>query len=308
MPSRSKPPCSQTSVKPFIALFIATSLFITMSPYEGIASTPRRSAGFNASTVKHPRKAQRRRRQSSRPKNMAVPVYSRVNTSDPVLFVTIDDGWHRDPRVVDFVHQHHIPVTVFLTEQAGDQSPSYFKEVASEGGSVQDHTLTHPFLNRMSYEKQRQQICGPLDRYESDYGHRPTLMRPPYGAYNQATGQATKDCGLRAMVMWSADMNNGSIATTGGHLRSGDIVLMHFRKDTYENLQLLSRLAAEAHLGFANLETYLVPKPAASEPAPGPGPQPGPQPSPSPSPSPLLPIPIPGLPIMAPANSHPLPR
>jgi peptidoglycan/xylan/chitin deacetylase (PgdA/CDA1 family) len=53
------------------------------------------------------------------PKGRLAPVIYRVATTQPVVFLTIDDGWVRDPQVINFIRDHQLPATVFLLTAAG---------------------------------------------------------------------------------------------------------------------------------------------------------------------------------------------
>jgi len=181
----------------------------------------------------------------------------RVPTAEPVVFVTIDDGWFRDPRVVDFIQQTHLPVSVFLIERAALADPDYFRALQAAGATIEDHTYDHPRLRRLGYERQRQEICRPVADYPGLLGARPTLLRPPWGQFNRATLEAARSCGLDTVVEWSATMNDGVLRYSDGGLGPGDIVLMHFRPDLYGNLQALVATVAADGLTVASLESYL---------------------------------------------------
>jgi peptidoglycan/xylan/chitin deacetylase (PgdA/CDA1 family) len=188
-----------------------------------------------------------------------VPVISRVATSDPVVFFTIDDGYTRDPAVVEFLRDRHIPVTLFPVPGPVGQDPAYFAAIHALGASVQDHTVNHPTLKGLPFATQRNEICGPLDNFAARFGQRPWLLRPPGGSYDATTLTAAKSCGMRAVVTWRATMNDGVLRTQGGPLRPGDIILMHFRPDLRMNLEVALGAAAAVGLHPAALEAYLPP-------------------------------------------------
>jgi peptidoglycan/xylan/chitin deacetylase (PgdA/CDA1 family) len=199
----------------------------------------------------------------------AAPVVNRVRTDDHVVFITIDDGWVRDRRVTDLVHREHLPVTVFLIQKAGQEDPAYFRDVASEGGSVQDHTFDHPHLSRLSRDRQSGEICPPMDWEENTFNHRPTLLRPPYGDYNRTTTEVAGDCGLHDVVTWSAEVKGTKLTYGSGHsLHPGDIVLFHFHNDLYDGLSRFIETARQQGFTFGRLEDYLVPPPPPPPPPP----------------------------------------
>lgn len=192
----------------------------------------------------------------------AAPVVSRVPTDQPVVFLTIDDGWTRDPRVIDLVKTRHLPVSVFLITSAGRSDPAYFRALMAAGATIEDHTLSHPRLARMGLASQQRQVCESADDDARTYGARPTLFRPPYGSFDTTTQQAARACGMAAVVTWTATVTNGRLAVVGGALRAGDILLLHFRPTLYGDLQVALNAIAAAHLLVAPLQSYLPGRPA----------------------------------------------
>ena len=188
------------------------------------------------------------------------PVISRVSTPNPVVFFTIDDGMVRDPAVTDFLREQHIPVTMFLLPNFLHEDPAYFQAIHALGASVQDHTISHGDLRKLSSAQQQREICGVLDEYAMRFGARPWLFRPPGGFYNQSVPVIARRCGIRALVMWRATMNDGRLDVQGGGpLQAGDIILMHFRPDLRQNLEVALDAARAAGLQPAALEQYLTP-------------------------------------------------
>jgi peptidoglycan/xylan/chitin deacetylase (PgdA/CDA1 family) len=188
------------------------------------------------------------------------PVISRVPTPDPVVFFTIDDGQVRDPAVIDFLREHQIPVTMFPIPAYVHQDPGYFNAIHALGASVQDHTVTHPDLRRLAPGEQQRQICGPLDDYAARFGARPWLFRPPFGDLTSSVPGIARRCGMQAVVLWRATMNDGRLDIQGGgRLQPGDVILMHFRRDLRQNLEVALSAAQSAGLRPAPLEQYLTP-------------------------------------------------
>lgn len=188
------------------------------------------------------------------------PVISRVPTTNRVVFFTIDDGIWRDPAVIDFLRDQRIPVTLFPVPAYVYQDPAYFDAIHALGASVQDHTVTHPDLRRLGAAAQQREICGPLADYTTRFGIRPWLFRPPDGFLTPAVPGIARGCGIRAVVTWRATMNDGRLDVQGGGpLQAGDIVLMHFRADLRQNLEVALNAAESAGLRPAPLEQYLTP-------------------------------------------------
>ena len=187
------------------------------------------------------------------------PVFSKIKTAKRVVFMGVDDGIVKDPRAVDYIKQHHYPFTLFLANNLAGNNYDYFKPLISDAGdTVEDHTLHHPVLSTMSLEQQKQEICGQADIVKRVFGTTPTLFRPPFGDYNALTQRAAAACGMKAVVLWSAKVNDGKIQyQTGKHFVPGDILLMHFRPKIMEDLQAFTNEVESQHLTVAKLEDWL---------------------------------------------------
>ncbi|MET8678063.1 polysaccharide deacetylase family protein [Streptomyces sp. NPDC004647] len=159
-----------------------------------------------------------------------VPRIERVPTHDRVVFLTIDDGAAKDPAFAKLMSTLRVPFSMFLTDSMAGDNYGYFARLRQLGNRVQNHTLTHKRLTNLPYAAQRAEICGQQDRLQQVFGERPTLFRPPRGHYNPTTLQAAADCGIRATVLWRANMQPKGLRydATDHTLRPGDIILFHF--------------------------------------------------------------------------------
>lgn len=183
----------------------------------------------------------------------------RVRTTDRVAFLTIDDGVTRDPGMVRVLRDAEVKATFFLTAQYVRADPGFFSRLSRETGSlVENHTLTHPNLEGMSRDAQRREICGASDDFAKDFGRRPALLRPPYGARDDTTAHVAAECGIKHIVNWSAEIAGGTTTfAAGDRLRPGDIVLAHFRRTFAADVAEFVRQAERAKLKPALLEDYL---------------------------------------------------
>jgi peptidoglycan/xylan/chitin deacetylase (PgdA/CDA1 family) len=189
----------------------------------------------------------------------AAPIIAKIQTQKRVVFLSVDDGAVKNPKAIDFIEQHHYPLTLFLSHVPAGDNYAYFKPlVTNASNTVQDHTINHPNLTRLSQFQQQREICSQADNIQREFGAAPTLFRPPYGLYNAATQRAAAACGLKAIVLWSATINDGKIQyQTGNHLVPGDIVLMHFRPKIIEDLQAFANEIESQHLTIGKLEDWL---------------------------------------------------
>lgn len=186
-------------------------------------------------------------------------VVHRIPTTDPVVFVTIDDGWAKDPSVLPWIASQHMPVTAFLIDRIVNHTLPYWQQLAAQGGLIEDHTMRHLALKGRSAAAQRAEICPPVDDYAHLFGRRPDLFRPPYGSMDDTTVTAAGSCGLQAVVLWDVQIERGKVTrATPGPIQAGDIVLLHWGPSLADDLRVLVRLMDDHGLHAAQLEDYLV--------------------------------------------------
>lgn len=188
-----------------------------------------------------------------------------IKTKDPVFFITIDDGNTKSDAALKYVTRKQIPATVFLTNASVAGQWDYFRKFAAQGGTVENHTMTHRSLTSsgtpLSYE-----ICRPQGIYGAHYKRVPTLLRPPYGnggyagtkaSTRKAIDSVASKCGIKHVVMWNALAENGKFQFIRGSLKRGDIVLFHFTPSLAGELKAVMKMAHQRGLHPAPLTDYL---------------------------------------------------
>lgn len=194
------------------------------------------------------------------PASSMLPVVYRVDTDDPVVFLTVDDGIVRSREARDWVRRTKTPVTSFITLSVADGHLRYFAKVSAYG-SVQNHTVSHPAFDAYTGDLRRQ-ICPVQDRLGQALGTRPWMLRPPYGAGARLSRvhSAAASCGIRHIVMWDAVIDRGRLTTWNGQqLSRGSIILLHFGPNLKAELRQAVKAARAQGLRVAALEDYLRP-------------------------------------------------
>ncbi|HKU11599.1 MAG TPA: polysaccharide deacetylase family protein [Sinomonas sp.] len=188
-----------------------------------------------------------------------VPVITRVPTKQPVVFLTLDDGITKNPQAVALLRQYGYPVTMFLAKNLVQENPAYFRDLMREGDFVENHTVTHDVtMWSKPYAYQLAEIQGMQDYAHATFGRRPTLFRPPGGAYSATMRKACADAGIRAIIDWEAKSDSGQMGYQYGNaLRPGDIVLMHFRPEFAADFAAFRAAQLAAGLTVANLERFI---------------------------------------------------
>lgn len=193
------------------------------------------------------------------------PVFTTIPTEDKVVFLTVDDGSEKDPEFLRMMQELKIPYTAFLSDYLVRDNYPYFKQMQAAGVTLNNHTLNHRYMPGLSYEKQREEICGQQDTIQKQFGKRPTLFRPPYGNYNHDTLRAAKSCGIKAVPLWNAEAftNRMDYREWDRDLHPGDIILTHFRgKEDWKGtmpdmIRQVMKTVTDKGYAVARLEDYL---------------------------------------------------
>ncbi|MFD3313261.1 polysaccharide deacetylase family protein [Streptomyces sp. NPDC058694] len=193
------------------------------------------------------------------------PVFTTIPTKDKVVFLTIDDGAEKDPAFLRMMSELKIPYTAFLSDYLIKEDYGYFRKMQDRGVVLNNHTLNHRYMPNLSYERQKQEICGMQDVIEKRYGKRPTLFRPPFGNYNEDTLRAARACGIKAAPLWNEEVfvDRWDYRELDRDLHPGDIVLSHFRgkehwKGTMPDMvRRFLKLVTDKGYAVARIEDYL---------------------------------------------------
>lgn len=191
--------------------------------------------------------------------NGLVPVVTRVDTANPVVFLTIDDGVTKRPEAIRALEAYGYPVTMFLTKNTIQGDPGYFTKLEQLGNRIQNHTVSHDTqMWAKPYAYQFAEINGMQKYAQATYGRTPVLFRPPGGVYSTVMRKAAADAGIRALIDWQTESLAGHMRyQVGSMLRPGDITLMHFRPEFEGDLDAFHQAVQAAQLTVARLEDYL---------------------------------------------------
>lgn len=177
------------------------------------------------------------------------PLYSFASPAGRAVYITVDDGWTPSSQVLATMRKTHLPVTAFLIEQAARRNLAYWRAFAGAGGTIADHTVSHPNLTQLPLSGatfQWAQARLTLGRW---LGTAPAMGRPPYGAFDRAVAAAAHRARLKALVGWSATVGSAGVRTWDGKpLAPGDIVLLHWVPGLGQQLTKLLAVIHERHL------------------------------------------------------------
>lgn len=120
-----------------------------------------------------------------------------VNTTDPILYLTFDDGPIPDLTewVLDTLKQYNIKATFFCVGDNIDRNKTIFNRIIQEGHIVGNHTYNHikGFKTKTKSYLENIEKCEALTNSK--------LFRPPYGQMKKSQYKALIESGYK-IIMW----------------------------------------------------------------------------------------------------------
>ena len=147
--------------------------------------------------------------------------------------LTFDDGPHprKTDEILDVLYEYGVKATFFVIGKNAENYPDAVIREAAEGHEIGNHTYSHKRLTDCTDIKD--EISKTSDIIFSLTGRRPTLMRPPEGAYRKENVTVVKNCGCD-MVLWTIDTRDWAKASVNDifenvkkNVRDGSIILFH---------------------------------------------------------------------------------
>ncbi|MGN0810578.1 MAG: polysaccharide deacetylase family protein [Akkermansia muciniphila] len=150
--------------------------------------------------------------------------------------LTFDDGPSATltPRVLDILKANNARGTFFVLGRNAAAHKDILRRAEAEGSEIGVHTWSHPQLTRLSAERVHDEISRTVNVIEQALGHKPVVMRPPYGASNAAlVNNIFDNYGMRS-ILWDVDTLDWkhhnparTVEAADKHARSGSIILVH---------------------------------------------------------------------------------
>lgn len=174
-----------------------------------------------------------------------------------VVMLSFDDGptpAGHTAKVLDALKEHQVKAVFFITGN-GLKHRDLVERIHREGHVLGVHTVSHANLTKLPATEMRKEIEPLVELIESVTGARPTLFRPPYGAYNDAVRAVLKEYGLE-LVNWTNSSKDWEhkepakvIDEVIQQLHRGAVVLLHdIKPHTAEALpEMLKRIRAEGY-------------------------------------------------------------
>ena len=163
------------------------------------------------------------------------------------------DGSGYDQALIDYLIEHKIPATFFLSgrwiRKHDDQVKGLLRIPFFEIGT---HGEVHAHLPMHSVDEQRQEILGPVRLLKAKYGHHATLFRPPYGEFTDETVEVVQALGLQ-LILWNIESGDPDPALSAEKIdarlkrlvRKGGVIVMHANGKGKHTREIVEHLAQQ---------------------------------------------------------------
>lgn len=157
-----------------------------------------------------------------------------VNSQQPMVALTFDDGPSKHTaRLLDMFASYGGKGTFFVVGNVLENREETLQRMVGEGHEIAGHSWNHRQLTKLSSEELKDQIMTTRAKIYEITGVDPTLLRPPYGSYNNETKEVCAELGV-VMANWSLDTLDWKYkdadriySTIMKEVKDGDIILCH---------------------------------------------------------------------------------
>ena len=169
----------------------------------------------------------------------------------PVIALTFDDGPNTviTPQVLDILEKEGIVASFFLIAQnITPESAEMVRRAVSLGCEIENHSVTHPFMDKLSVEEIREEVQTCTDRIVEITGRVPQFFRPPCIAVSQAMYDnidLTFICGMGCEDWVPTVTAQERIDRVLANAADGQIVLLHDMEWNVNTVEALKTIIPE---------------------------------------------------------------
>lgn len=184
-------------------------------------------------------------------------VFGYNKSAGKVVALTFDDGPVPEytEKYVDILKSMEIKATFFVIGKNAKRHPELVKYIYENGNEIGLHSYSHFNMSKMKPEQIVDELYKTQKIIFESTGVKPTLFRPPYGAFNKTLLKISDSLGLH-VVLWNVDPDDWQSPTPESiilrvtrHTKNGSVILMHEGKiNTLAALpQIIEKLKAEGY-------------------------------------------------------------
>ena len=134
-----------------------------------------------------------------------LPIYC-VQRDQKMLAISFDAAWgNEDTQIlIDILHQYQVKATFFLVGDWVDKYPESVQALHEAGMEVMNHSNHHDHYNALSADQIIADVTACNDKVKAITGVAPTLIRCPYGEYDDHVISAIRSMGMEP-IQWDVE-------------------------------------------------------------------------------------------------------
>jgi len=195
-----------------------------------------------------------------------LPIYC-VETDKKQVAISFDAAWGNDDTeaLIKILKEYDVPATFFVVGAWVDKYPESVKQLHDAGHQIQNHSNTHPHMPQLSREQMKDEIESCNKKIANVTGVTPTLLRPPYGDYDNALIETMQELNMYT-IQWDVDSSDWKENATADSIckrvtskvKNGSIVLFHNDADhTPEALPTILKCLKDEGYEFVFIEDLI---------------------------------------------------
>ncbi len=163
-----------------------------------------------------------------------LPIYC-VDRDDNLVSISFDAAWGNEDtqQLIDILARYGVKTTFFVVGDWVEKYPESVKALHDAGHEIMNHSDNHAHYNSLSTEEIIADVNACNDKIEAITGVRPTLIRCPYGEYDDHVIAAIRSIGMEP-IQWDVDSLDWKDLSAGditqrvtSKVQSGSICLFH---------------------------------------------------------------------------------
>ena len=134
-----------------------------------------------------------------------LPIYC-VERDQKVCSISFDAAWGADntQKILDVLADYGVKCTFFVVGNWADQYPEQAKAIVESGNELMNHSNAHDHYNSMTADQIIADVNTCSDKIEALTGVRPTLIRCPFGEYDDHVISAIRSIGMEP-IQWDVE-------------------------------------------------------------------------------------------------------
>ena len=167
--------------------------------------------------------------------NRLLPIYC-VDCEEKKVALSFDAAWGNDDTetLINILKEYDAVATFFVVGACVDKYPESVKQLSDAGHQIMNHSNTHPYMTKIDSTQKLNELNSCNQKIAEITGVTPTLFRPPYGDYDNATIEAVESLGMYT-IQWDVDSLDWKDNATADSIcnrvtskvKNGSIILFH---------------------------------------------------------------------------------